>query len=130
MRLPERRFALHRSVIKAETGKEPKGWPGRNVCALGGLVLAAAFVYFPAIQGGWLWDDGVEVAQNPLLKRPAGLIGIWAGSQGDDYFPLKTSLQWIQCHLWGDRVAGYHLASIGLHLLSALLLWRLLHRLG
>ena len=49
---------------------------------------------------------------------------------GMDYLPLKSTLQWVQWHLWGVRVIGYHASSLALHLCGALLLWRLLGRMG
>jgi len=94
------------------------------------IVLAGWFVFAPAIHGGWLWDDGLEVTKNPVLRDPAGIWKIWFAPTGLDYFPLKTTVQWVQWHLWGMRTTGYHLTAIGLHLLGALLLWRLLAQLG
>jgi len=94
------------------------------------IVLAGAWVFWPGIHGGWIWDDYLEIIQNRFLRDRAGIGKIWFRPEGMDYFPLKTTVQWIEWHLWGDRVEGYHLVSIGLHLLSALLLWRLLRKLG
>jgi len=94
------------------------------------IVGAGLWVYAPALHGGWLWDDIVEVSRNPVLREPAGAIGrIWLAPAGADYFPLKTTVQWAEWHLWGDHRLGYHLTSVGLHLLSALLFWRLLRKL-
>jgi Flp pilus assembly protein TadD len=103
-------------------------WPRIGQAAV--IALAAWAALSPALHGGWLWDDPVEVARNPVLRDPAGLARIWAGSVGPDYFPLKTSVQWLQWHLWGDRLAGYHWTNLALHVLSSLLVWRLLSRLG
>jgi len=94
------------------------------------IVLAGAWVYAPALRGEWIWDDAEEVLRNPVLRGPAdALAGIWLAPAGADYFPLKTTVQWAEWHIWGDRPLGYHIASIALHLLSALLFWRLLRRL-
>ena len=94
------------------------------------IVLAGIWVYAPALHGDWLWDDGIEVSHNPVLREPAGAVGrIWFAPEGEDYFPLKTTVQWAEWHLWGDHRLGYHLTSLALHLLSALLFWRLLRRL-
>jgi protein O-mannosyl-transferase len=94
------------------------------------IILAGAWVFSPAIRGDWVWDDQAEVAQNSVLHDPAGLRKIWLAPDGADYFPLKTTVQWFEWHLWQDSRLGYHLASVCLHLLSALLLWRLLEKLG
>jgi tetratricopeptide (TPR) repeat protein len=95
------------------------------------LILAAGlWVYWPALHGGWVWDDVEEVTQNAVLRDPAGLARIWTAPAGADYFPLKTTVQWVEWRCWGDAPAGYHAVSIALHLLSALLFWRLLRQLG
>ena len=94
------------------------------------ILVAGWFVYSPALQGDWLWDDDREVTQNPLLRDAGGLARIWGEASSSDYFPLKSTVQWIEWHLWQDRPTGYHIVSVGLHLLSALLLWRLLQKLG
>lgn len=94
------------------------------------IILAGAFIFGPTLRGGWLWDDNQEVTDNPVLPDPAGLAKIWAGTAGADYFPLKTTVQWFEWRLWGPNPAGYHAVSVALHLLSALLFWRLLRKLG
>lgn len=94
------------------------------------IVLAGWFVFSPAWHGDWLWDDDREITQNPLLHDTSGLAKIWFDAASPDYFPLKSTVQWIEWHLWQDRPSGYHVFSIVLHLLSALLIWRLLRKLG
>jgi tetratricopeptide (TPR) repeat protein len=94
------------------------------------VVLSCAWIYSPAIRGGWIWDDLEEVAANPALRSAGGLSSIWLARSGPDYFPLKSTFQWVEWHLWGDATLGYHLANVALHVLSALLLWRLLSKLG
>src|SRR5258708_17931606 len=62
---------------------------------------------------------------------PAGWWKTWLQPEVRDCFPLKATLQWVEWHLWRDRsTLGYHLVSLTLHLTSALLLWRLLRKLG
>src|ERR1700722_10656486 len=99
--------------------------------SLGAALIAAAtwFVYSPALHGGWLWDDDVEITGNLALRSGAGLWRIWFAPPAADYFPLKTTVQWVQWRLWGANVTGYHATNIGLHLLSAFLIWHLLSKL-
>jgi tetratricopeptide (TPR) repeat protein len=93
------------------------------------LVITAAvlWIYWPALHGGWLWDDRELISENDLIRDPAGLWKIWFAPGGQiDYYPVKSSIQWLQWHLWGLDTLGYHLTNIVLHILSALLVWRLL----
>jgi tetratricopeptide (TPR) repeat protein len=104
-------------------------WP----TLLQALVIAAAvfWIYQPALQGDWLWDDDMYITANSLLHDPARLWKIWfvPGSQ-IEYYPIEASVQWIQWHLWGMDTLGYHLTNVFLHMLSALLVWRLLSKFG
>jgi tetratricopeptide (TPR) repeat protein len=99
---------------------------------LGALLIAVVtgWIYFPCLQGTWLWDDGLEISENPVLKAGSGWWTPWLRPEGMDYFPLKSTLQWIEWHAWGAHPLGYHLVNLGLHILSALLVWRLLRLLG
>jgi hypothetical protein len=91
------------------------------------IVLAGCWVFAPAFHGGWLWDDRSEILENQDVRGPGGLAKLWSAPASPDYFPLKTSLQWVEWRLWGDATTtGYHLVSVALHLLGALLFWRLL----
>jgi protein O-mannosyl-transferase len=45
------------------------------------------------------------------------------------YHPLVDTIFWIGDKLWGQSMLGYHLVSISLHAVSALLLLRILRRL-
>ncbi len=101
----------------------------RMVRALG-IALLATWIYSPCLRGTWLWDDGLEISQNAAIRAPGGWWEPWIRPQGMDYFPLKNSLQWLEWHLWGANPLGYHVVNLGLHVVSALLIWRLLGVLG
>src|SRR5580698_952610 len=102
----------------------------RTLLAAAALVLLGVLVLRPVLAGGWLWDDESEVTDNRILRDPAGLARIWLAPAGPDYFPLKSTAQWLEWRAWGARPAGYHAVSLALHLAGALLLWRVLRRLG
>lgn len=99
-----------------------------------GGILAVLFlggwIYFPALHGGWLWDDVVDIAGNPVVHDPSGWWKIWITPSGWHFFPLKTTVQWAQWQLWHEHTTGYHLTNLLLHVSGALLVWRLLWRLG
>jgi tetratricopeptide (TPR) repeat protein len=94
------------------------------------IVAAGLWVYGPALRGGWLWDDSMYFGNNPLLPLPAGaaLRAIWSGAADVSYFPLTALARWAEWHLWGENTLGYHLTNLALHLVSALLFWRLLRQ--
>ncbi len=94
------------------------------------IVLAVWWIYQPVFHGGWLWDDDANITGNSLMRDPGALWKIWFAPQSLDFYPLQTSVQWIQWHLWGMNTLGYHLTNIGLQLLNAFLLWSLLRKLG
>jgi tetratricopeptide (TPR) repeat protein len=93
------------------------------------LVIAAAvlWIYWPALHGGWLWDDNDDITNNTITQSPTGLWSIWFAPDSQfDYYPIKSSVQWLQWQLWGMDTLGYHLTNVLLHIVGALLVWRLL----
>lgn len=103
------------------------------------IVLAGLFVYAPSFHGGWLWDDDQEITASAVLPDPNGLAKIWRGETGADYFPLKATVQWVffqmvkQTNPDGSITTSptpWHLLNVGLHILNALLFWKVLSRLG
>ena len=104
----------------------------RLACAIQAILICAAavWVFWPALRGAWIWDDGLEVAANPLVHGSDGWWKAWVAPYGMDYLPLKATLQWIQWQLWGAHVFGYHASNLALHICGSLLLWRVLGKLG
>jgi tetratricopeptide (TPR) repeat protein len=91
------------------------------------LILAAAVAYQQAWHAGYVWDDDVYVTGNKLLTAPDGLRRIWFSLDSpSQYFPLVYTTFRIEHALWGLNSAGYHRVNILLHILNALLVWRLL----
>jgi len=95
------------------------------------LPLAVLAAYVPAIRGGFVWDDEHYVTENAALRSLDGLRAIWLEPRATpQYYPLVHSSYWIEYRLWGLTPLGYHLVNVLLHATSAMLLWRLLRRLG
>jgi len=120
----------------AETGDKripsgtasPSWW---KIVVSGVLIVAVGiWVYWPAFHGDWLWDDSSLIRDNTRLRSFYGLYEIWFSAPETDYWPLSWTLLWLEWHLWQDQTVGYHVASLGLHLISAFLIWRLLSKLG
>jgi len=94
------------------------------------IIAAGLWIYYPALQGDWLWDDDLLVTDNSRLRSFGGLWDIWFAAPTTDYWPLTWTLLWTEWHLWGNAPLGYHVCSLALHLSSGFLIWRLFHRLG
>ena len=77
------------------------------------IAAAAFWCFWPALRGGWLWDDDLEILRNPFIRDAGGWWKPWVAPAGMDYFPLKDTLHWFQWRLWGDSLLGYHLFECG-----------------
>ncbi len=112
--------------------QQPTRWPAAQVALLAallvGMVVAA---YGPALSAGFIWDDDDYVTENPLLHAPDGFERIWLSTDApSQYFPLVYTAFRIEYGLWGLDPFVYHLINVLFHAANALLLWRLLARLG
>jgi tetratricopeptide (TPR) repeat protein len=94
------------------------------------ILVLSLIAYSPALTGTLLWDDAGHLTRADL--RPVeGLRRIWFEiGATQQYYPVLHSAFWIEHRLWGDSVAGYHIANIALHSLSAFLLILILRRLA
>ncbi|HWA08104.1 MAG TPA: tetratricopeptide repeat protein [Opitutaceae bacterium] len=97
---------------------------------LGAVLFAAVFLaYLPALDGGRILDDDLHITR-PELQSVRGLGRIWFEiGATQQYYPVLHSAFWLEHRLWGDAVAGYHLANVALHALASLLVVALMRRL-
>ncbi|HSG02010.1 MAG TPA: tetratricopeptide repeat protein, partial [Vicinamibacterales bacterium] len=95
-----------------------------------GLVCLVFAAYYPAWHGSPVWDDDEHLTRAELQTQE-GLGRIWTDlGATQQYYPVTHSAFWLQHRLWGDDTAGYHMTSLALHCLSALLLFAILGRLA
>ncbi|MBP6964628.1 MAG: tetratricopeptide repeat protein [Armatimonadetes bacterium] len=104
----------------------------RTGYVLAAIIVIAVFVaYWPAMHGGFVWDDDKYVSNNHLLTAPDGLKRIWFSvDQPSQYFPLVYTTFRLEYALWGLKTTGYHVTNIILHILNALLIWFILRKLS
>ena len=97
------------------------------------IALLVVVSYFPALQGGFVWDD-VIFSEEPVIHSPSGLRSIWLSpadiKNEGHYWPLVYTSFWLEHKIWGLDPVGYHAVNILLHLGNCLLLWRLCDRLA
>jgi tetratricopeptide (TPR) repeat protein len=117
----------------------PEGAPPRAAAepwfwVFGGLVaLVTLLVFLPSVRNGWVnWDDADNFLGNPHFRGLGwvNLRWIFAGSVQDAHWIpltwLSLSLDYV---MWGMNPAGYHLTSVVIHAVNALLCYALVHRL-
>jgi tetratricopeptide (TPR) repeat protein len=91
------------------------------------IVAATFLVYLTAIRGGFIWDDPQHITDNATLRDARGLLDMWTvPSSLPQWYPLVHTTFWIEYHLWGVSPIGYHIDNVLLHIINALLLWRVL----
>ena len=106
----------------------PNPWLPWQVLAIVGAVL---WIYWPALNGGLQWDDDLYLTKNPLLADPARLWKAWfVPGSFIEYYPITQTVQWVQWQVWHGQTLGYHVTNVLLHAAGALLVWRLLAKLG
>jgi tetratricopeptide (TPR) repeat protein len=95
------------------------------------LILAAAIflAYARVWHAGFIWDDDDHLTRNPCIIGPLGFSAIWTTSRAV-YYPLVLTSFWVQHLLWGLDPLPYHVVDVALHAACAILLWRVLLRLG
>ncbi len=85
--------------------------------------------YFPAINGGFIWDDDTFLTDNPIMAKPDALKRFWVTTEAPDYFPLVSTTLWLQRLIWGLNPMGYHIFNIVLHAFNGVMLWLILYKL-
>ena len=104
-----------------------------NVFVLAGAAvigLTVFIVYFPSLNGGFIWDDELFVTKNQITKSSDGLYRFWCTTESIDYWPVCNSTFWIEWRLWGMNSTGYHVTNLLLHIATALMIWIILRKLS
>lgn len=116
------------SPVESIAGSSPTAARRTWLLALllvGGTIIA----YLPVWHAGLIWDDRSLVIDNPLIQRADGLWRLWFSTEPVDYYPVTSTMLWVEWRLWGPSLVGYHGVNVLLHALGAFVLWRVLARL-
>jgi len=93
------------------------------------LLTGVILVYQPVWYAGFIWDDDNLITANPCIIGPLGLKEVWT-TNAADICPLTITTFWAEHALWGFAPCPYHLATVLLHGLCAVVLWRVLRNLA
>lgn len=104
------------------------------------------FVFLPAMEGDFLWDDKLFITENPNIMGDTFLRDFitspFGGNTGLDknsvllnrvmpfYRPLTSLSYWLDFKAWWLNPAGFHLTNILIHLANTILLYIILLQLG
>ncbi len=104
----------------------------RRTWLLAGVLLGwTLLAYAPSLSNGFIWDDDGYVQGNLQLRSVEGLWRIWTVRGAvPQYYPLVHTTFWLEYHVWELWAPGFHIVNLILHVLNALLLWRVLWKLG
>ncbi len=95
------------------------------------LFVLVVVPFLPAIHGQYTWDDNLALTDSAAVHAWNGLPTIWNPFRTDmHFFPLTFSSYWVEHKLWGLDPTGYHLDNMLLQGAAAVVLWRILKRLG
>ncbi|MDD9820290.1 MAG: tetratricopeptide repeat protein [Nitrospira sp.] len=143
-RAPSRPMAAERAGTPGGTATpgspSPPGTPPatrqraiRDALPVLALGLLIAVSYYPATQGGFVWDD-IVFTLTRSVQDVSGLWKIWFEPRSIEheghYWPILYTTFWVEHKLWGFEPPGYHIVNLLLHLGVTLLLWRLLLKLA
>ena len=93
------------------------------------LLVLVALVYSGSLSNGFVWDDRLQIVQNPHLERVAEWPGYFTGfseslnfrSPQLTYRPFLPLSLLIDRQWWGLEPFGYHLTNLILHLANVVL---------
>lgn len=104
-----------------------------NGVAVALVALAAVVPFLPTLRAGFIYDDTTIIRDNALLRGWSALTRVWSApywpTVGNDvglYRPLHVALLALLWNLGGGSPRLFHLYAIALHLIVAVVLWRLL----
>ena len=83
------------------------------------LIAGTIIAYLPVWHAGVIWDDESLVLSNPLIHRLDGLSQFWFSTQPVDYYPVTSTMLWVEWRLWGASPMGYHVVNVLLHAQAA-----------
>ena len=98
---------------------------------LGLLLIEAAvvWVFWPALDGEYLWDDLDQFANVPAVNDPSGLPKLWLSPTWTaQYYPVSLTAFWILRQTAGDWTPAYHTVNLVLHMANVALLLMLFRR--
>lgn len=120
-------------ILRPHLVNNPAG-PAEGVYAkrrLAFLLAVPVILYLPSVGINFEHHDWNHVHITGAIRGIKPLLALFTHAQGDGFYrPLGFVSLWIDNLIFGPQAWGYHLQSIGLHLLNVVLAYRLFRRLN
>ena len=94
------------------------------------LIVVCILVYLNSIPNGFVWDDRINITENPTISDLSYVPKIFMQSYGISekstyYRPLFPTTYYLEYPIWKNHAWGYRLTNIILHILVTLLIFRI-----
>jgi protein O-mannosyl-transferase len=108
----------------------PVAWVGFSLAAL------AVLLHLPALTGGFIYDDHLQIEQNAALDQPLSRLpeffrhgtGEYTRSPANYYRPIHLAAYALVASVFGKSPLAFHLLNLALALLAAWLVFLLARR--
>ncbi|MFH0790455.1 MAG: tetratricopeptide repeat protein [Candidatus Omnitrophota bacterium] len=94
------------------------------------IIIWGLVIYANSLKGEFIWDDNGLIKNNVYLRDVKNIPGFFTRDMGlgssvksNFYRPLQMSVNMLNYSLWGLNERGYHLVSVGLHIIAGLCLF-------
>ncbi len=96
------------------------------------LIPFVVFALAGALANGFVYDDGLQILENPFVLNPAlwsriftGSVMSFQGSHMDFYRPLQIFAYWLVYRVAGPNPSAFHLLNLLLYAATVWLIFRL-----
>lgn len=98
------------------------------------IVCVGICVYFNSLFGSFVWDDFLQITDNPMVQSPGNIIGFFLNSTfgtnitGSFYRPLLSLSFSTLYFFFGPQPFFFHVFQLTIHILNTLLVFRFLKK--
>src|SRR4051812_21063785 len=99
-------------------------WKQRAV--LFGILTLSLFLYIPALNNAFVWDDEVYIVKNTLITNLSwhSIKAMFTDTSSDNYAPVTVFINALYYKIGGLNSFVFHLANLTFHLINiALIFW-------
>src|SRR3954470_8861136 len=102
----------------------------RRLACVAIIVLAGALTYANSLRGPIVFDDQLSIERNPSIRHLWPLADVLAAPRDNPLAsrPLVNLSFAINFAIGGTSTLGYHIGTVGLHIIAALLLFAIIRR--